>query len=253
MMMEEGWILLHRKLLVSSCWGISKECSLFLIHSLFKANFKDGKWFDKTQGKEIVIRRGQFVSSREHLAKEFKMTQSKIRTCLKHLEKAGFLTKQITSQYSIITIVNYDKYQTIPERIANEIAKPSPSLSQGLATIEESNKGKEDIFPSEVSGKEETDINYLMRIWAEKNTAIGKDIWINRNARETAKQNIEVFLSRGMSRETISQMIWKCTKANCLPWEIEKHQPQKSGKELADDMVRDMMARSSKDWGKKHE
>ena len=61
---------------------------------------------------EIDIKRGQTLTSIRSLSAETGLTHRSTRTSLKNLENSHFLTQQPTHHYSIITICNYDKYQS---------------------------------------------------------------------------------------------------------------------------------------------
>ena len=78
-----------------------------------KANFKDdtitrftGRGFT-----EFSLLRGQFVTSREELARELNIPPSTVRNKLRALKKLNELDYKATKQGTIITICNYDNYQ----------------------------------------------------------------------------------------------------------------------------------------------
>ncbi|MFG6685261.1 hypothetical protein ACGK9U_01665 [Mariniflexile sp. HNIBRBA6329] len=99
-----GFIFLHRDLLEWE-WYQNPEVSRLYIHILLKANFTDKKW----QG--ISVKRGQFITSSNHLASDLNLSIQKIRTALKKLESSGYITRQTTNKFTLITIVNYNNRQ----------------------------------------------------------------------------------------------------------------------------------------------
>ena len=103
---NQGWIKLHRKFLKWE-WYDDINTSRFFLHCLFRANHKDKKW------RGTMIKRGQFISSLSKLAKECGLSVRSVRTCISRLKSTHELTHQTTSKYSLITLVNYDKYQKI--------------------------------------------------------------------------------------------------------------------------------------------
>ncbi len=100
----EGWIKLHRKFCDWEWFNVSEMAHLF-IYLLLNANHEDGSW------NGISAKRGQLITGRKSLSRGTKISEQKIRTCLKRLEKTQELTIKSTKQYSIITICNYDNYQ----------------------------------------------------------------------------------------------------------------------------------------------
>lgn len=100
----EGWIKLHRKMLVWEWFDDSEMIQLF-IYLLISVNHKPKRWHG------ITVERGQIITSPIALAKELKSTPKRIRARIEKLIKCGVLGKQTTNKYTILTICNYDKYQ----------------------------------------------------------------------------------------------------------------------------------------------
>ena len=71
----EGWISLYRKFMNWQWYKNSNVKSVF-IHLLLSANHKDEEWNGKT------IKRGQVITSREHLAVATGLSIQQVRTCL---------------------------------------------------------------------------------------------------------------------------------------------------------------------------
>lgn len=76
------------------------------IHCLLRANHTDTNW----RGNEL--KRGQFVTSLKHLADENGISVQTLRTHLKRLKSTHELTIKSTNKHSIITVCNYDSYQS---------------------------------------------------------------------------------------------------------------------------------------------
>lgn len=101
-----NYIKIDRKILEWEWYKNLNTCRLFF-HILLKANWKEGKF----EGKKIE--RGQFVSSIPKLSEETGLTQREIRTAIGHLKMTGELTVRTYSKYSVFTVNNYCRYQTI--------------------------------------------------------------------------------------------------------------------------------------------
>ena len=111
--MENGFIKLHRQMIKWE-WYTDIPTKVLFIHLLFSANHEAQKW------RGIEIKRGQLISSYKHLAEECGLSVQQVRTALKKLESTQEVTSQSTSQNTVITIKNYDKYQANNKQITNE-------------------------------------------------------------------------------------------------------------------------------------
>ncbi|MDZ7739937.1 MAG: hypothetical protein U5K32_12910 [Bacteroidales bacterium] len=110
----EGWIKLHRKLLVSDMYqALDTGQRDVLITCLLLANHEAKEWeWNETIFK---VNPGQFITSlaslRKHCASDVSIQN--IRTALLKLEKWQFLTNKSTKTGRLITILNWDTYQNI--------------------------------------------------------------------------------------------------------------------------------------------
>ncbi|MBQ0074639.1 MAG: hypothetical protein KBT34_10640 [Prevotella sp.] len=121
-MSNDGWIKISRKLLDWE-WIDDPITSWLWFKLLLKANYEDKKWHG------IVIKRGQVVISYASLANKH-VSIKQIRTALKRLVESGCVGKQTASQYTIVTINNYDRYQQKEESKSDEEGKQGASEGQ---------------------------------------------------------------------------------------------------------------------------
>lgn len=107
--MGRGWIKLYRDMLD---WGWYSDTStkVVFIHLIITANHKDKEW----QG--ITVKRGSLATSIRKLANELNLSPNTIKRALKNLEKTGEIKKKSTQRYTIITVNNYEKYQSVENR-----------------------------------------------------------------------------------------------------------------------------------------
>ena len=116
-MSSKGWIKLHRKLRENSLY---KDCNSkqrdILINLLLMANHKSNKWIFK--GEEFEVKAGQLVTSLESIANSCAkdVTVQNVRTALLKFEKYGFLINKSTNKNRLITIVNWELYQSEEEK-----------------------------------------------------------------------------------------------------------------------------------------
>ena len=106
--MNRGYIKIWRKIEDSGIIGNADVCQLFLF-LMVKATHKPHKIIVGTQ--VIILQPGQFFAGRKQLALELRSSEQRIRTALKCLEKYDVINQQATSKGTIITLVNWGKYQ----------------------------------------------------------------------------------------------------------------------------------------------
>src|SRR5690554_932939 len=90
----------------------------------------------RTRGGMVELKRGQVMAGTEYLAGVWGWSRKKVRTFLGELEAEGMIEKgPAKNQYAtILTICNYDKYQTPAENEANERASEGPARGQREAS-----------------------------------------------------------------------------------------------------------------------
>lgn len=104
----EGYIKLYRKSLDSA---IFKNPNLWQVwcYCLMRANHKTNKiLFD---GMEMMLKPGQFITSRFEGGKDCKMNSSTFRDQLYKLKRLKSIDTNSDNKKSLITVVNWDIYQ----------------------------------------------------------------------------------------------------------------------------------------------
>ncbi len=112
-MLENGYIRVYRSLLTWEWYRDRNTCRVFL-HLLLTANYRPEQW------KGIEVQRGQRVVTLPKLAEETGLSVREVRTALSHLKKTGEVTGKTTSQYTLLTVNHYDRYQTETHGAADE-------------------------------------------------------------------------------------------------------------------------------------
>src|SRR5690606_39386583 len=125
-----GWIKLHRSLLEWEWYKDLNTRSLFL-HLLIRANHKDNKF----QGN--VIKRGQLLTGIKALSVETSLSVQQLRTSLKKLKSTNEITIESSTKNSVITIVNYDFYQTVDD---DQLAEQQTNNNQSTSEQQTNNK-----------------------------------------------------------------------------------------------------------------
>ena len=107
--MSEGYIFLHRK--TQKHWVFDRsEYLKAWIQMLFDATHQD---YEVLVGNQLVkLKRGQFIFGRKAFSKKTGLSERSVRTLINRLKKSQMIDQQTTNKFSIISILNYDDYQT---------------------------------------------------------------------------------------------------------------------------------------------
>ena len=110
-MSNGGFVVLHRSLHDHWIAGDAVAAWLFAM-LIMRANWKDGI-ANLPRQKGIKILRGQVVTGDQQLAEKINVCRGTVRRKLFLLEKGGMITVKRYTTGSVITICNYDEYQSI--------------------------------------------------------------------------------------------------------------------------------------------
>lgn len=129
--MMNGYVKLWRSF---DLWGWRRNpnaVTVFL-YCLTHARHEPGQY----QG--IELQPGQLVTGRDAISRVTGLTTQSVRTALKNLQKTGELTIKSTNRFSIVTVVNWAKYQT-PDTTTNQqpnqqLTNKQPATNQQLTT-----------------------------------------------------------------------------------------------------------------------
>lgn len=106
---KSTYITIDRSLLNWRWYKDGNTTRLFL-HLLLTANIK------KSGMGEINVGRGEVVTSYESVANTLGLSKQEVRTAFRHLKATGEITVTRYSKFSVISIVNYDLYQSRQHR-----------------------------------------------------------------------------------------------------------------------------------------
>lgn len=127
-------------------WYTDINTKVLFLHILLKANWKPGRF----QGTEVP--RGSLATSQQNMAAETGLTIKNVRTALKHLENTGEVAVSRHPKFSVITVKNYNQYQSGGSQVAVE---GQPEGSQ-VATIEERKKERKEEYNKSPKGDYES-------------------------------------------------------------------------------------------------
>jgi DnaD/phage-associated family protein len=142
----QGWIKLHRKLLASDVFQNEKLLKVF-IYCLLKATHSE---ISQKVGRQTVeLKPGQFIYGRKKAALELNMKESTVRDYINILKDDGVITVNPTNKYSIITVVNWDLYQSKEETPDNKYDSTSDNKPTTEGQQKDTNKNVKNIEDEE--------------------------------------------------------------------------------------------------------
>lgn len=116
-----GWIAVYRCIVDHWIWNTSSKRFQRWIDLLFLASWKDR---ETGFGQTIIhLNRGQLVTSTRQLMRRWGTNNTTVDTTLKLFEENGMISCDKTRKRTIITIINYNKYQrfaTLAQSLAEE-------------------------------------------------------------------------------------------------------------------------------------
>jgi len=136
--MAEGWIKLNRGLFDNELW-ISEPFSRgqAWVDLLLLANHKDSYYYKR--GNKIVVKRGQLGRSCVELSDRWKWSRTKVNKFLKDLEKEHQIEVIKSSVTQLVTILNYDKFQSKEQQTEQQKSSESASKVQQKDTYKNDN------------------------------------------------------------------------------------------------------------------
>ena len=194
--MQNGYIKLHRQIIEWE-WYTNINVRCLFIHCLLRANHTEKKWQGKT------IQKGSFITSYENLAVETGLSIQQVRTAIDKLKLTNEITYKSTSQYSIITINNWDKFQLDNTQDNKQITNEQQTNNKQITT---NNNDKND--------NNEKNIVVVEKLYGEYQNVFLSD------------SNYNKLLGMCLSKDLLNQLI------NCLSEKIEEGSEQGYKEEL---------------------
>ena len=128
-----GFVKLERNILNWKWYGNANTMRVF-IHLLLIANYEDREF------EQMVIRRGQAAVSYAHLADTLKLSIQQVRTAVEHLKSTGEITCRGCSKFTLITVNNYDAYQSVNRQSSKRTTSHQQAGQQSVNNNGRNNK-----------------------------------------------------------------------------------------------------------------
>ena len=135
-----GWVKIHRSL-INNCYWLEEPFTRgqAWIDLILLANHKPGHI--RKRGILVEIGRGQVGHGQQTLADRWKWSRGKVIRFLRELEVKQQVVQQKTNVTTVISLVNYEKYQH--KETPNNTANKTPSDTAGEQQTVPEQEGKE--------------------------------------------------------------------------------------------------------------
>ena len=173
-MTDGGWLKLHRKLIQKPIWKQSTpEQKAILITLLCMVNHEEQEW--EWQGRKYICKPGQVITSLEKIAKEAGkgITLKNVRTAINRFQKYGFLANESTNKNRLITITNWELYQSGDDEQASKRASNGQATGKQRATNKNDKNDKNNINNIFIPPTLEEVISYCK----ERNNSVDPQKW----------------------------------------------------------------------------
>ena len=110
---NKGWICLHRSIQESSIWNNEEpfDKRSAWIDLLLSANHEDREIMFDSHVR--MVKRGQMVTSVRKLSEKWSWSEKRTLKFLRLLEEAKMITKNSDNRATLLTVLNYAKYQDL--------------------------------------------------------------------------------------------------------------------------------------------
>ena len=117
----QGWIKTYREILDKPIWKCTTpEQKAILMTILLLANHEGNEWI--WQGEKYICKPGELITGLSKLAERSGTSIRNVRTALKNFEVTyGFLTSKVTNKNRLITIVNWEFYQSTTGEVTSKV------------------------------------------------------------------------------------------------------------------------------------
>ena len=139
---NQGWVKISRKLLNNPIFQKPDYLTVWLF-LLLSANHEETSfiWNNKKQ----ILKKGQLLTGLKVMAKKTGVAQGTVYRILKYLENEKQIEQQKTTKFTVITIVNWSKYQGNEKQNEKQIENRLKTNEKQIETYKNVNKNVEKV------------------------------------------------------------------------------------------------------------
>lgn len=130
--MSDGWVKLHRSTLENPVVCKDAEHIAVWVYLLLKATHKEKEMI--FSGEKITLKPGQLITGRKKISEYCKVNESKVQRILKSFENEHQIEQQTANKNRLITVVNWDKYQSSEQQFEQQVNNNRTTTEQQLNT-----------------------------------------------------------------------------------------------------------------------
>ena len=167
----DGWLKLYRSILDSA---VFQDAEILKVWIWLLCNVAFEQHDTICYGKVIHLKPGQIATGRKKIAQCTDLNENKVYRALNALKSLGNIEIKATNRYSIITIVNWDKYQ---EENYKRTSSEQQTNSK-TTTEEQQDNSKRTQHKNGKNGKKEKNIyicSFFQSVWDEYPKKLGKN------------------------------------------------------------------------------
>lgn len=187
----DGWLKLYRSILDSA---VFQDAEILKVWIWLLCNVAFEQHDTICYGKVINLKPGQIATGRKKIAQCTDLNENKVYRALTALKSLGNIEIKATNKYSIITVVNWDKYQDENgKRTANE-----QQANSKTTTEEQQTNNKRTQHKNGNNGKNEKEIYmcpFFDRAWELFPNKKGKSAVSKKAIRELAEAGEAVVIA----------------------------------------------------------
>ena len=167
----DGWLKLYRSILDSA---VFQDAEILKVWIWLLCNVAFEQHDIICYGKVIHLKPGQIATGRKKIAQCTDLNENKVYRALNALKSLGNIEIKATNKYSIITVVNWDKYQ---EENGKRTSSEQQTNSK-TTTEEQQDDSKRTQHKNGKNGKKEKNIyicSFFQSVWDEYPKKLGKN------------------------------------------------------------------------------
>lgn len=151
--MRTGWFKFHRQIFDNPICTKDAEHFFVWCYILNEAKYEDGERV-LFKNEEITLSKGQLLKTTTQIAQDLNIKEMKVYRILKLLENEKQIVKQTSNKNTLITVLNWEKYQSCEEQnerqVKNECKTNVKQMKDECKTSEKPMKDqcKTDVEPS---------------------------------------------------------------------------------------------------------
>lgn len=143
---KQSWIKLNRSIMEHWLWMSDEPFSRgqAFVDLLLMAAYTDHAAV--SQGRRVVLKRGSMITSIRVLASRWGWSKDKVTRFLNDLESDGMIEKASDTKRTVLTLVNYEKYQDFPTTERTQNGRKSDTERTQIGQTEERKRKENNIY-----------------------------------------------------------------------------------------------------------